>query len=369
LHRQSVSTEALGLHRNLVSLSLFSRQPATAALNLRGSPNEPDHLSYRSYRRDHGSSIAPWLALKEAAMTLQDSGPEPSVHSTTIITDSSSNVDWPAIIAGAVIASAISSVLFAFGTGIGLSITSPYPSENVSPAVFAIVLSLWILLVTIMSFLAGGYFTGLLMRRRGLSDHELEMRDGMHGLLTWAIAVILGVLIAGWTVAGAARTGTMAASTAATAAATGNSSAASYYADMLLRSNNPTSVAPAETDARRGEASRILLRNASGEISDADSTYLAQLVTNQTGLAPAEATSRVETVTGEFRSAIAALQVAAEKARKFALILAFAVAGTIAIGAAAAWWGALQGGDHRDSAVDLRKHIGWRRVRELRRTS
>ena len=259
-------------------------------------------------------------------------------------------------------------MLFAFGTGIGLSITSPYPSENVSPAVFAIVLSLWILLVTIMSFLAGGYFTGLLMRRRGLSDHELEMRDGMHGLLTWAIAVILGVLIAGWTVAGAARTGTMAASTAATAA-TGNSSAASYYADMLLRSNNPTSVAPAETEARRGEASRILLRNASGEISDADRTYLTQIVSNQTGLAPAEAASRVETVTGEFRSAIAALQGAAEKARKFALIVAFAVAGTLAIGAAAAWWGALQGGDHRDSALDLRKHIGWRRLRELRRTS
>src|SRR4029079_13205267 len=99
-------------------------------------------------------------------MTVQDSGPEASVHSTTIITETSSNVDWPAIIAGAVIASAISSVLFAFGTGIGLSIASPYPAENVSPAIFAIILSLWVLLVTVMSFLAGGYFAGLLMRRR-----------------------------------------------------------------------------------------------------------------------------------------------------------------------------------------------------------
>jgi hypothetical protein len=300
-------------------------------------------------------------------MTVQDPGSEPSVHSTTIITDTSSHVDWPAIIAGAVIATAISSVLFAFGTGIGLSIASPYPAENVSPAVFAIVLSLWILLVTVMSFLAGGYFTGLLMRRRGLSDHELEMRDGMHGLLTWALAVILGVLIAGWTVGGAAKTGTMAASTAAVTAA-GNSSPASYYADLLLRSNNPTTVAPAETEVRRGEVSRILLRNASGEVSEADRGYLGQLVTNQTGLPPAEATARVEAVTGEFRSTVGKLQAAAEKARKFALIVAFAVAGTLAIGAAAAWWGALQGGDHRDRTVDLTPHIGWRRVRELRKT-
>jgi hypothetical protein len=295
-------------------------------------------------------------------MTVQDTASGGSVHSTTVITDTSSHVDWPAAIAGAVIASAISSVLFAFGAGIGLSIVSPYPAENVSPAIFAIVLSLWILLVTVMSLLAGGYFTGLLMRRRALSDHELEMRDGMHGLLTWALAVILGALITGWTVGGATKTGTIAASTAAMSAASGNSSAASYYADMLLRSNNPPSVAPAETEVRRGEVARILLRNASGEVNDADRAYLGQLVTNQTGLASADATARVATVTGEFRSAVAALQTAAEKARKFALVVAFAIAGTLAIGAAAAWWGALQGGDHRDRAVDLRSHIGWRKT-------
>src|SRR4029079_14647671 len=147
----------------------------------------------------------------------------------------------------------------------------------------------------------------LLMRRRALADHELEMRDGMHGLLTWALAVILGVLIAGWTIGGAAKTGTMGASTAATSAASGNSSAATYYADTLLRSSNPAAVAPAETEARRGEVSRILLRNASGEVSEADRAYLGQLVVNQTVLPPAVATARVEAVSGEFRSAIAEL--------------------------------------------------------------
>lgn len=300
-------------------------------------------------------------------MIVQDPGSGGPVHSTTVITETSGHVDWPAAIAGAVIASAISSVLFAFGAGIGLSIASPYPAENVSPAIFAIILSLWILLITVMSCLAGGYFTGLLMRRRALSDHEAEMRDGMHGLLTWALAVLLGALIAGWTVAGAARTGTMAASTAATSAVTGNSPTASYYADMLLRSNNAPSVAPAETEARRAEVSRILLRNASGDVSEADRAYLGQVVQNQTGLPPADATARVNTVTGEFHSAVAGLQTAAEKARKFALVVAFAVGATLAIGAAAAWWGALQGGDHRDQTLDLRPHIGWRRLRQMRK--
>jgi len=290
-------------------------------------------------------------------MTAQDQGPEVAVLSTTINSEASPYVDWPAIVAGAVLASAISFVLFAFGTGIGLSITSPYPSESVSAPIFAIVLSLWILLVTVMSFLVGGYFTGLLMRRRALPDHEQEMRDGMHGALTWALGILLGALIAAWTVAGTARTATDAAANASGAA---GPAAASYFADLLLRSDNPSTVAPAETEARRSEVARIFLRNPTGDIASSDRAYLGRVVMHQTGLPEAEASARVEAVTGDFHSATATAQQAAEKARKFSLIVAFAVAATLAIGAAAAWWGALQGGEHRDQAVDLRSYIGWR---------
>ena len=147
-------------------------------------------------------------------MTAQDTGPEVAVLSTTINTDNTAYVDWAAIIAGAVIAAAISFVLYAFGTGIGLSVASPYPSESVSASVFAILLCLWVLVVALMSFLAGGYFTGLLIKRRVGLEHEREMRDGMHGALSWALAVLLGALIAAWTVAGIAKTGTEAGSTA-----------------------------------------------------------------------------------------------------------------------------------------------------------
>lgn len=295
-------------------------------------------------------------------MVAQDKGPDVAVLSTTIHNDVGSNVDWPAIVAGAVIAAAISFVLFAFGTGIGLSITSPYPSENVSAPVFVIVLALWFLWVTALSFLIGGYFTGLLMRRRAAGEHEREMRDGMHGVLTWALGVLLGALIAAWTVSGAAKTGAEAASQVSTVASASNQTPTDYFTDVLLRSDNPSAVAPAETELRRSEVNRIFLRNPSGDIAPADRTYLGQLVMRQTGLPEAEAATRVETVATEYRNAVTAAQEAAEKARKFALLLAFAVAATLAVSAGVAWWAAVQGGEHRDQNFDLRPYIGWSRV-------
>jgi hypothetical protein len=293
-------------------------------------------------------------------MAMQDIGPEVAVVSTTINNESGAHVDWPAIVAGAVIASAISFVLFAFGTAVGLSITSPYPSESVSATTFAIVLGLWILWVSVLSFLIGGYFTGLLMRQRVVGDHEREMRDGMHGVLSWALGVLLGALIAAWTVGGVAKTSTEAAGYAVTAAAATGATPADYYIDTLLRSDNPAAVAPAETEQRRGEVLRIFQRNASGEIVPADQTYLTQLVTRQTGLPEADAKTRVDTIVTEYRNAVTTAQEAAEKARKFALLLAFALAATLAISAGAAWWAAVQGGEHRDQKFDMRPHIWWR---------
>ena len=293
-------------------------------------------------------------------MAAADTGPEVAVVSTTINNDASSHVDWAAIIAGAVIASAISFVLFTFGTAVGLSITSPYPAERVSATTFAIVLGLWILWVSVLSFLIGGYFTGLLMRQRLVGDHEREMRDGMHGALSWALAVLLGAMIAAWTAGGVAKTGAETAGQLATAAAASRMAPTEYFVDSLLRSDNPAAVAPAEADARRGEVLRIFQRNPSGEIATADQTYLTQLVTRQTGLAEADAKSRVDTVVTEYRNAVTATQQAAEKARKFALLLGFALAATLALGAGAAWWSAVQGGEHRDQKFDMRPYVWWR---------
>ena len=50
---------------------------------------------------------------------------------------------------------------------------------------------------------------------------------------------------------------------------------------------------------------------------------------------------------------------AAEKARKFSLLLAFLTAATLAVSAAAAWWAATRGGMHRDQGKDFSALVHW----------
>src|SRR5690348_6953240 len=82
-------------------------------------------------------------------------------------------VDWGAIIAGAVVATAVAIVMFTFGTAIGLSMVSPYEGEGVSAAAWFVTLGLWTLWVVGSSFMAGGYVAGRMRRRIGDStEHE-----------------------------------------------------------------------------------------------------------------------------------------------------------------------------------------------------
>ena len=104
-----------------------------------------------------------------------------------------SYVDWPAIFAGTVLASAISFVLLTFGSAIGLSMTSAYEGRGMTLFWFAIAAALWVLWVQISSFMAGGYLTGRMRRRHhDATEHESDIRDGSHGLVMWAVGVLLG---------------------------------------------------------------------------------------------------------------------------------------------------------------------------------
>jgi hypothetical protein len=84
----------------------------------------------------------------------------PVAATAVAVDDDRSYVDWAAIIAGAVLATAISLVLLTFGSAIGLSMASLEPGSGVSLFWMAIVAALWLLWVQISSFLAGGYITG-----------------------------------------------------------------------------------------------------------------------------------------------------------------------------------------------------------------
>lgn len=169
--------------------------------------------------------------------------------------ETGSYVDWPAIIAGIVVASGISLVLLAFGSAIGLSMTDFRAGEDVSPIWIAIAAAIWLLWVQISSFMAGGYLTGRLRKRHmDATEDEVDVRDGAHGLIVWGGALVVGGLIAAGglgavanAIGSAASTLTTAASNVAGGAAESAADPTAYFVDMLFRPAPPSVEAAAAT--------------------------------------------------------------------------------------------------------------------------
>src|SRR6201989_451477 len=70
---------------------------------------------------------------------------------------SQSAVSWAAVIAGGVAAVAITLLLVALGTGIGLSSVSPWSSSNPSATTFTLLAAVWLIIVQWLSSGLGGY--------------------------------------------------------------------------------------------------------------------------------------------------------------------------------------------------------------------
>lgn len=266
--------------------------------------------------------------------------------------ESASYVDWPAIFAGIVFASAISLVLISFGSAIGLNFVDFNAREGASPIFIGIAAASWFLWVQISSFMAGGYLTGRLRRRHfDASEEESDVRDGAHGLLVWGGAMIVGAVLALGGVGAAANAVGGAVATATTAASNVASGTAdnldpnAYYVDTLFRSDRP-----GDTGTARDEAGRIFAQAALGDgtVSDADRTYLATLVSANTGLSQEEAQSRVDQVITNVEQARQKAVEAARIARNTGIIAAFLLAASSLIAAIGAYWAAQKGGNHRD---------------------
>lgn len=266
--------------------------------------------------------------------------------------EQSSYVDWPAIIAGIVLASAISIILIAFGSAVGLSFVDfgYNQSATASPIFVGIAAASWFLWVQISSFMAGGYLTGRLRRRNfDANEDESDVRDGAHGLLVWAGAAVIGSVMAvsglgaaAGMVGGAAATVTEATSNVAEDAVDPNA----YFVDTLFRADQP-----ADATLARDEAGRIFARAALGDgtVSEEDRAYLGSVVAANTGLAPEEATARVDQVIANIETARQEALEAARIARNTAIIGAFLLAASMLISAIGAYWAAQKGGNHRDN--------------------
>jgi hypothetical protein len=98
----------------------------------------------------------------------------------------------------------------------------------------------------------------------------------------------------------------------------------------------------------------------SGQLDARDRTMLVQTVMQQTGLPQAEAEKRVDDAYAELKAAEQKARDTAEKARKAALITAFAAAATLLLGCAAACAGATAGAKDRAENTAV-KFFGSRR--------
>jgi hypothetical protein len=246
---------------------------------------------------------------------------------------------WSSAIAGALIATAFSAVLIAFGTAIGLGVASAAPTWRDASVALWLLSGLYLILVALVSFGVGGYFAGSIRTSLPAAHSEtIEQRDGLHGLTAWAIAVVLTVLLT-------ALAGSLAlsrSSTAQTPSASAAEPMLSYELDRLFR---PVRRAPnAETTMERAEAGRILLTSSSHSgVATEDRAYLIQLVGGVAGLAGPDAERRVDNVIANAKTAIA-------RSRRSAVIAAFSIAASILLGAVVAWFAAVEGGRHRDDA-------------------
>jgi hypothetical protein len=247
-----------------------------------------------------------------------------------------SYIHWGPVIAGAVVAAAVWSVLMGFAAAIGMMIASPSPTWRDTSVWLALLSGLWIIVVTAGSYALGGYLAGRVRSSWKAHADEVEFRDGAHGLLVWALGVVLSIALLWATAAAHTAVNNVAATPRESAGAPGF---LAYELDRLFRSERR--LEPVSQDVR-AEASRILMKGTGRqEMPSEDRAHLNRVVAGATGLGAPEAERRVIQVLTEARNSTA-------QARRSAVVLAFATAAALAAAAAAAWFAAGIGGKHRD---------------------
>ncbi len=277
-----------------------------------------------------------------------------------------SGVSWAAIIAGAVTATAISAILVIFGTGLGLASVSPWRHEGVSATTFTVLAAIWLILVQWISSAFGGYMAGRLRTKwTAVHTDEVFFRDTAHGFLAWALATIvtIGLLTSatGSAVSGGAHMAAMAGPEAGMMSGPMGGpmgGPGNYYVDELFRQDAPATpdsgsaamVTGLNDQQVHAQATTILARGAvNGGVSAADNAYLVQLVSGRTGLSPADAQTRVNTVLAQEQADETKAKQAADAARAATAKAAIFTFISLLIGAFIASVGGAIGGRLRDT--------------------
>ena len=281
-----------------------------------------------------------------------------AVASPSLLGEGHSAISWGAVIAGAFAATAMMFMLAALGSGLGLAMGSPW-RDGPSATTVGWLTAVWVVIVEVISFATGGYVAARMRRAYPATVHtnEIGLRDGMHGFVVWAFAVVVSAWIIGGAasgvIAGMAKTGGTIASGAAMGVAanrSGNTAPAAaditgYFVDTMFRTKEPR---PDDTQnpQTRAEIGRIMaIAIATGQLTPEDRTYVAQAVAARTGLSESDAETRVNATMQRMQNSA---KQAADTAAKVGAYVSFWTFMALLVAAAAASWAAVVGGRHRD---------------------
>lgn len=289
-----------------------------------------------------------------------------------------------AIFAGAAAAASLALMLLMLGAGLGLTSISPWENQGLAAGTVGIAAIAWLTFTQIVASGMGGYLAGRL-RTKWVDTHtnEIYFRDTAHGFLTWAVALLVSAVLLTTTISsligGSAKVvGSVAGGATATAvnnAGEGSSmlskSSMEYFTRSLFRASGSTPagnsnasgndvmamnqpVPPkAESPAQLAEVTGIFANSIySGALPKDDLTYVAQLVSQNTGISQQEAEQRVQAVydkaQANLKEAKDKAQQAADAARKTTSYVTLWSFISLLIGAFVASLCATYGGRQRD---------------------
>ena len=312
------------------------------------------------------------------------SSQEAARHLPAAAVNSASAVSWGAIFAGAAAAASLALMLLMLGAGLGLTSISPWENQGLAAGTVGIAAIAWLTFTQIVASGMGGYLAGRL-RTKWVDTHtnEIYFRDTAHGFLTWAGALLVSAVLLTTTISsligGSAKViGSVAGGATATAvnnAGEGSSmlskSSMEYFTRSLFRASGSTPAgnsnasgndvmamnqpAPpkAESPAQLAEVTGIFANSIySGALPKDDLTYVAQLVSQNTGISQQEAEQRVQAVydkaQANLKEAKDKAQQAADAARKTTSYVTLWSFISLLIGAFVASLCATYGGRQRD---------------------
>jgi hypothetical protein len=249
-------------------------------------------------------------------------------------------VSWGGVVAGAFVMAALSLVMLALGTGMGVSampLWAAAPTTHIGAGAV-----IWLVLTEVVAAAIGGYVAGRLrVEWSSLNAREVRFRDRVQGFLVWAVSLLImaAFLATGVTaIIGGAVTNAFTGAPGGMAAQ--SSSPNEYFADALFRTD---SIPPGKFDSGMRSEANLIMQNAirTSLLPSQDRTYLVRLVSSQTGLIGPEAEKRVSEVASEEMQQAQLARSAAAHSLDWAFV-------ALLIGAFVACHAATIGGKERD---------------------